>query len=139
MDLNISNIYNDSVAAFNVMRNNIVIVVAPAAILVHNSVTVLVVNPASLDIVHRDLLPSPTTSDSASRSDSWLCATGLVPDYATSRFRAWSLAAGGSPCSAAWFCVIQQQPSPASGPTAEHFAVEILISFNRKLNNQSKR
>ena len=47
MDLNINNIYNDSVAAFNIMRDNIVTVVAPAAILVHNSVTVPVVNTAS--------------------------------------------------------------------------------------------
>ena len=47
MDLNMNNIYNDSVAAFNVMRDNIVTVVAPASILVHNSVTVPVVNTAS--------------------------------------------------------------------------------------------
>ena len=47
IDLNMNNIYNDSVAAFNVMRNNIVSVVAPAAILVHNSVTVPIVNTAS--------------------------------------------------------------------------------------------
>ena len=42
-----NNIYNDSVAAFNVMRDNIITVVAPAAILVHNLVTVPVVNTAS--------------------------------------------------------------------------------------------
>jgi membrane protein YdbS with pleckstrin-like domain len=47
MDLNISSIYNDSVAAFNVLRDNIVTVVAPAAILVHDLVTVHVVNMAS--------------------------------------------------------------------------------------------
>ena len=47
MDLNMNNIYNDSVAAFNVMRDNIVTVVAPTAILVHNSVTVPVINTAS--------------------------------------------------------------------------------------------
>ena len=47
MDLNINNIYNDLVAAFNVMRDNIVTVVAPTVILVHNSVTVPVVNTAS--------------------------------------------------------------------------------------------
>ena len=47
IDLNMNNIYNDSVAAFNVMRDNIVTVVAPAAILVHNSITVPVGNTAS--------------------------------------------------------------------------------------------
>ena len=47
MDLNINNIYNDLAAAFNVVHDNIVTVVAPTAILVHNSVTVPVVNTAS--------------------------------------------------------------------------------------------
>ena len=47
MDLNMNNIYNDSVAAFNVMRDNIITVVAHAAILVHNSVTVPIVGMAS--------------------------------------------------------------------------------------------
>ena len=34
-------------------------------------------DPVSLDIVHRDLLPSSTTSDSVSRSNSWLHTTEL--------------------------------------------------------------
>ena len=47
MDLNMNNIYNDSVVAFDVVRDNIVTVVATTAILVHNSVTVPVINTAS--------------------------------------------------------------------------------------------
>jgi hypothetical protein len=45
--LNINNTYDESAAAFDVMRNNIVIIIDPAAILVHNSVIVPVVNTAS--------------------------------------------------------------------------------------------
>jgi hypothetical protein len=39
--------YDDSGAAFNIVRDNIATVVAPAAILVHNSVTVPIVNTTS--------------------------------------------------------------------------------------------
>ena len=47
MDLNINNIYNDSVVAFNIVHDNIITIIAPTAILVHNLVTVPVVNMAS--------------------------------------------------------------------------------------------
>ena len=63
MDLNISKIYNDSVVAFNVMRNNIITIVALAAIL-----------------VDEDIIGSKNFSESTYKF-SWLFYTPFVLNY----------------------------------------------------------